>query len=422
MRRLTAFFTALCLFALTVIGIHNYSMDAIAMNNGSFSTWPAKCKFESPTALRANMNENTMPVFGSSEFQHGLTTKYHPMTMFKDCQFRPMLIGAGYYQSLGHAITLGAISSELKGRKVVILLSPTWFRKGGVKDKAFASRFSESSYIDMIKSPNVPDSVKDYIAARTQKLLAVDETTLNRIREYTPDKEPEKYSKTWLYREFLKERQVQGVVLEAAAWGIFKNPESVESGRIGETLARRVMKGLGKLKARESSLKISRVPRGNEKLNKKYNSKNWESLAEEADKWAEVNCNNPFYMSKLGYFLCRFKMKGGPKPLKDVDCYVESEEYDDFRAFLDICKANDIKPLIVELPVNGYWYEYQGYPKETRVKYYEKIKELAGEYGYPVEDLSGYEFEKYFFADAVHPDGKGWVKVNEIVYNYYKEG
>ncbi|MFR9062697.1 MAG: D-alanyl-lipoteichoic acid biosynthesis protein DltD [[Clostridium] scindens] len=44
--------------------------------------------------------------------------------MFKGNVFQPMLLGAGHYQSLSHAITLAAIEPAMENRKVVLLVSP----------------------------------------------------------------------------------------------------------------------------------------------------------------------------------------------------------------------------------------------------------------------------------------------------------
>ena len=89
--------------------------------------------------------------------------------------------------------------------------------------------------------------------------------------------------------------------------------------------------------------------------------------------------------------------------------------------FLKVCQQLEIEPLIVIVPVNGYYYDFTGFPKEARQNYYEKVRTLAESYGARIADFSDQEYTKYFFEDRVHLVKKGWVMVDESLYNYYKE-
>nr|WP_315023379.1 D-alanyl-lipoteichoic acid biosynthesis protein DltD [uncultured Aminipila sp.] len=388
MKKVKAFIVALILFCFTVCGFHMYSIQALALDNNAFSTWSNKVKFNSPDAIKANLNKNSIVVFGSSEFQHGQKTIYHPKAMFKDFEFNPMLIGAGYYQSLEHAITLASIGENIHTKKVVLLLSPTWFKKEGVIDTAFASRFSESSYLEMLKNDNLSPETKEYIKERTNKLLQVDQATLNRVNIYNRVLMGERPSlmddlSYNVYKQFLMEKERQGVILQAK---------------------------LANLKANQNE--------GNQDKNL-----DWNNYMVKAEEQGEKNNKNPFYMTPRGYMKVEYRLKSGICPNKKPakNCYVDSPEYDDFRCFLDICKQLHIEPLIVMLPVNGYWYDYTGFPAETRTKYYDNIKTITKGYGVESVDLSDEEYTKYFFEDSIHLGGKGWVTVNEVLYNYYNE-
>ena len=46
---------------------------------------------------------------------------------------------------------------------------------------------------------------------------------------------------------------------------------------------------------------------------------------------------------------------------------------------------------------------------------------IAKEYNVELKDLSKDEYTKYFFEDNVHIGWKGWVKVNESIYEFKKE-
>lgn len=387
MRKVKAFIVALILFCFTVYGFHIYSIQALALDNNAFSTWSNKVKFNSPDAIKANLNSNSIVVFGSSEFQHGQKTIYHPKAMFRDFEFNPMLIGAGYYQSLEHAITLASIGENIQTKKVVLLLSPTWFKKQGVVDTAFASRFSESSYMEMLKDNKISSQTKEYIKARTNKLLQVDSATLKRVDIYNrvllgENPTPMDELSYHVYEQFLMEKERQGVILQAR---------------------------LANLKS-------------NQNISNQDESIDWGKYMVKAELQGEKENQNPFYMTPMGYMKVKCKYNGiSEKKASVKNCYVDSPEYDDLKCFLDICKQLDIEPLIVALPVNGYWYDHTGFPAETREKYYNNVKSITKEYGAEFADLSNEEYTKYFFEDSIHLGGKGWVTVNEILYSYYNE-
>jgi len=387
-RKAKAFIVALILFCFTVYGLHFYSIQAIGLDNNEFSTWSNKAKFNSPEAIKANLNEHTVVVFGSSEFQHGQRTIYHPKAMFKDFNFNPMLIGAGYYQSLEHAITLASIGETIPSKKVVLLLSPTWFKKQGVVDTAFASRFSESSYIEMLRNQKLSPERKEYMMKRSNALLGVDKSTLKRVELYERVlmKKDSTLMDEWnykVYTDFLDEKSRQGVILQAKMANIKSNQNKENTDR----------------------------------------DIDWKAYWLKAERQGEQHNDNPFYMAPKGFMKVKYKYDGlPPERAKQVkNCYSDSPEYEDFKCFLDICKELNIEPLIVALPVNGYWYEHAGFPAETREQYYENIRMITKEYGVQLADLSHEEFTKYFFEDGVHLGGKGWVAVNEILYNFYNE-
>lgn len=390
MNKVIAFITALVLFLSTAYGLHRYSLENLALDNNAFSTWSNETKFGSPDGIKANLNKDTLVVFGSSEFQHGNDTIYHPKSMFQGFSFNPMLIGAGYYQSLSHAITLASIGDSIPNKKVVLLLSPTWFRKDGVKDGAFASRFSEMGYLELLKNKNISPKTKDYIIGRVNHLLKKDPSTLKRVNLYQrvlmePKRSMMDEANYRVYEKFLTERNHQGLLIQ---------------------------------------MKLANL-KSNQNKEIKDKAIDWNQYLEQAQADGEKYNKNPFYMDsesfqrikpKLDRIYCKVEARGMIK-----NGYTKSPEYDDLRCFLDICKELNIKPMIIALPVNGYWFDYNGFPPKARAKYYSNIHRITEEYGVKMTDLSNQEFTKYFFKDGVHLGGKGWVTVNECIYHFYQE-
>ena len=386
-----AFFLALLLFAVTVVGCHFYITREATMDSAALGTLPSEEKGKLRTALVNNIDENGYPVFGSSEFMHGSDTPYHPAQVFAGSDFHPMLIGAGYYQSLSHATTLASIAEGMTVKKAALILSPQWFRKTGVVDQAYASRFSETHYAAAMANENLSDEVKQYISDRTQVLLSVDENTQQRVT---------------MYDDVLWKKDVDPIeTLREETWSAFLNEKE-----LFETML------LGNSKKLREAEKKEAAASGN------GGAPDWDTLLQKAEEEGEEQNQNPFYIDEKAYK----RLKPHLEKKKGINSdaykgYQNGPEFDDLRCFLQTCQDLEIDPMLVIVPVNGYYYDYTGFPKEAREKYYEKIRGIAEEYGAKVADFSGQEYTKYFFEDRVHLGKKGWVMVDESLYEFYKE-
>lgn len=410
MRRVKAFLTALVLFLLTVGGCHLYIRDkAVIEDRASFGTFPSEEKGKLRVALTENLSDQGFPVFGSSEFQHGTDTPYHPAQVFAGSDFEPMLIGAGYYQSLSHAVTLASIEQDMEIRKAVLILSPQWFRKTGVVDQAYASRFSETHYAAAMANEALSDETKQYISDRTQKLLGVDEKTQKRVQRY--DEVFWKKTGGWLesvrlqgWSTFLHEKEL----FETMLLGRSKELRAAQERRTaGETAARD-----GEDAAHSDETAAQDRPA----------APDWNALLALAEEQGEAHNQNPLYMNDDYYKRLEPHLPAKKGMNSDaVKGYQTGPEFDDLACFLQVCRELDIEPMLVIVPVNGYYYDFTGFPKEARQKYYEKVRGVAGEYGARIADFSDQEYTKYFFEDRVHLGKKGWVMVNESIYEFYKE-
>lgn len=388
MKQVKAFLAALLLFAVTAAGGHIYIRDRVSVNNPEFSVWTEEEKSKSFVGLTENMNEESFPVFGSSEFQHGTETAYHPANLFSQSRFNPMLIGAGYYQSLSHTIALAALENSMEQRKAVLILSPQWFRKTGVVAEAYASRFSETLYVGMLENEKLSDETKEYISKRTHELLGrADERTLERVA---------------LHEKVLWKQEGNGLeMLQEKLWNRFLQEKDMFSVSMLQSAAG-IKKGAG--------------------LPDTETEPDWDTLLEQAEADGRKENQNEFFIDDRSYQLLEPHLSRKKDINKDVKKgYQTSPEYDDLRCFLQVCRELGITPMLVLMPVNGYYYDYTGFSEAARSGYYENICALAEEYGVQVADFSDQEYTKYFFEDRVHIGKKGWVMICERLYRFYQE-
>lgn len=385
MKKITAFFTALALVFAVALCVHLFTSAAAKEPQDGIYAWTDETKYTSMHALAASVDEDTLLIMGSSELQHQKSTPYNPGNLFQGTGIRPLLIGAGYYQSLFHATALTALEEEMENRKAVLILAPQWFRKSGVRPEAYASRFSEENYIDMLCNGKLSPETREYIIKRTHKLLKnVDPTMDQRIRSYEEqylDENLQPVSSPMHSREkFVRLKNRTNIYLRYKAYELF-----------------------------HSSAPGQEEP-------------DFTSLRAQAALDGEEACGgNEFYVKQSYYDNYIVHVMEEEKDSGIKTGYSVSPEYDDLECFLMTCRDLSITPLLIITPVNGYWYDYIGFPADAREDYYRQIREMADQYHARVCDFSDREYEPYFMEDTIHIGWKGWVDACEAIYGYAKE-
>lgn len=389
MKKIAAFLTALMIFFGIVVAFHFFLSSNIKTNNKEFGTWVSLYKDYSCKAVTDNINDDTMLVLGSSEFYHGLKTKYHPANLFKKQNIDLMIIGGAYSQSLNQTIKLGAVEKNLKKRKAVFLLSPTWFYKQGVTKESYAAKFSESDYMAFMENENISKDIKKYVAKRSEELLGKDQTMKNRVERYDKmfvDGDVNIVDKIFytVRKTFITDKEI--ISIKTAMW--------------------------------ENGIKAKREPEAKIKNPPKLD---WKTLTYSAVTEAKEKTSNQFYMIDSAFNKSfKKRMKIAKESHKNTS-FESSPEYEDLECFLKVCKERNIEPLIILQPMNGYWYDYTGLTEAKRQVYKEKVVHVINQYDAKVADFTGEDYSKYFLEDAVHPGGEGWVKINEKIYDYYNE-
>lgn len=350
-------------------------------------------KYKSITlqSMGAKQGDNLM-MFGSSEFAKTSAYSTHPIKVFNGKRegFQINLIGQGGYKCLVHAANFGAIGKELAGKKVVFVLSPQWFIKSGINANAFEANSSEAQVYGFLFNKDISLTTKQEFCKR---IISITNQKDNKhsaaIRAYC---------------------------------SLYSNNDIVStSKRCLMTPYYRMRYELLILKDNIKSIKYLK-PTSSKQSNTQYKNINWNEELKRASEIAESkSSNNKFGMDNNAY---NHAIKGNLHKIKGSmknDSYKVSPEYEDFKLLLDVCKEQGIKPLFLNIPVNGKWYDYAGFNKNDRLAYYKKINTMVNSYGFEVADFSKYENENYFLMDSSHLGWKGWVYVNETIDKYYNE-
>ncbi|AHZ17872.1 D-alanyl-lipoteichoic acid biosynthesis protein DltD [Bacillus velezensis] len=356
---------------------------------------PEKRVEESAAALNPNMfqglylqnkmfeDSKYMPIFGSSELSR--LDEFHPSNYFQvnNQGFTPYLVGKGGDQSLIHAVNFAAHYQQLKGKKLVFIVSPQWFIKKGSDEQHFAPNFSSLQALDLAFNNQIDPAVKKNMMKRMLRFKVVQHDAV--LSE--------------LYKGMVNGQSWKVKAVMPAAKAYYSLLEKKD-----------LYYSMGETKGPERT------------ISENLKGKSWSELKTAAAQLGERSSkSNPFYIDDASYKKIKKKVKR-VKGINKKRTYAKSVEYHDFEDMLDILKDAGAEPMFVVIPVNGKWYDYTGFPKKGRTDYYKKVTKQIKAKGFQVADLSGHEYDPYFMKDTIHIAWKGWVYVDKAMEQFYKTG
>lgn len=357
---------------------------------------PIPEKITGETLLRAAAaQDNTLTVFGSSELK---TTEIctHPANFFAGarCGFQVNLIGRGSCQSLVHAMAIAASGDSLRGKKVVLITAPQSYAEEGIAPDLFMANFSEQQMLTLLTDRTLPAESRRYLAERVQTLTdAYNAENGTRLQAHT--------AAGLLTRAAAADRPLACALLAPYA-----------------ALSRWLLDTKDLVSAAAA---MRRAPEPAEPADSAQIDWQQEEAAALEQAHTLVTGNefymlDSYYATYVGHKLAQ--MAGKDSALR----YDVSPEYDDLRCLLDICAAKELKVLFVHVPLNGGWSDYTGFSADRREIYYEKVREIAGQYGnVTLLDLTQEEYTPYFLCDTMHLGWRGWLAVDRAMAAFWND-
>lgn len=336
-------------------------------------------KSESLDFVDAASAENTVLLFGSSELSTPSSViPQVPAEVFgmNDYGLDLMCIGEAYDQSLWQAIAAGAYGSQVKNKKVILIVSPTWFEDDGLDNETFKLRFSYELYRAFCENSAISESSKAYVEKRLAE---------------------------------------QGIDPMTIAAGTRSTALDVLNDQILSAIADlQIRKDLVDVRERAFDRSFSKAA-------SRVTPLDFDALYEAALADAQAACttndwgmDDAFYQGSIEGKLDRLK------GTQTDESFQNQTEYQDFSFFLKVCKEAGLEPLVIISPVHGEFYDWVGTSQTDRQRCYDRIKEICAAHNVACEDYSDKEYETYFLHDIVHFGWTGWVAVEEAIYNYVK--
>ena len=383
-----ALLLAVCL-GIVAFGLGLVAFDKLVLpGNGRADTGRlydyvyASGKSENVDFLTANMSGDGYLCFGSSEWYISKgRVSMCPQAVFgeTDAGVDMTYVGEGYDQSLWQAIAAGAYGSsgKVKNRKVMIVVSPQWFFKRAGDESKFYTKFSYSLYRAFMQSDAISSDTKAYVRQRCAD-LGVDAGKLAAASHDTP--------------------------LDAINDAAYA---TVDSWRLRSELAN--IEGLAPLKSDARKAAEESGAQGTEP--------DWDALLAQAESEGEAACTNNDYGVYDEFWEKNHTFD--PELFENFDD--AEDEYADLACFLEVCREVGFEPLVCILPVHGPWYDVSDVASGNRQEYYDRIRAICDEAGASYADFSGFEYEKYFLCDTVHPGWKGWVRTEHAFYDFVSD-
>ncbi|MFL2028575.1 D-alanyl-lipoteichoic acid biosynthesis protein DltD [Loigolactobacillus zhaoyuanensis] len=327
------------------------------------------------------LENNYVPFFGSSELSR--LDAFHPAVLDAKYQrsYRPFLLGAAGSQSLTHYFIMQNLGSQLRGKKVVFIISPQWFTKQGQRPDAFGFYYSPLQTTDwIIHAKN--NTADRYAAKRLLQMPSgrASQTTAAALENIANGQPISKFQTTVL-------RAKETMLLnEDALFSHF-----------------------------QANKNLARVEKSEKVLPAHYSAPQLNQLAAEVGRREtsnnQLDIKNSFYKSRLS----GHRMKVLQNSQTSFD-YRQSPEYSDFQLLLTQFSKWHVNVQFIIPPVNDRWANYTGLSMPMIRQTDQKIKYQLQQQGFThVLDLTNDGNEKYFMEDTIHLGWRGWLKADQTI-------
>ena len=321
-----------------------------------------------------------LPLYGSSELVRPAANKAANFFRNYPTGFNVFSVGKAGAASLILLQRLGAIGSDLRGKKMVISISPTWFFHENVPATYYDGNFSLLQAGELIYSRHLSFGLKRDIARR--------------MLEY-----PKTLEKSPLLAFTLRQLAAGRPINRLLYYG------TIPLGFL-ENGVLRIQDHFEMLYyiAREWRLWHSPIRRLTRTLD-------WDTLiARAASQVGEHTDSDPEPI--------------GPEQGAEKFVAVEqhAHEWIDFELLLRGLNELGARPLLLSIPIDGQYFEQFGVERGFRDLYYKRIRELAQVHHLPLVDFEGHDLDEDFLAGHHdHLTDKGWLYFDKAMDDFFHD-
>jgi D-alanine transfer protein len=332
-------------------------------------------------------------VYGSSEMEQ--PNGYHASNLFKDYPtgFTVFAVGRGQTTSLVMLQDLAAIGSELRGKKVVISVSPPWFQLHDRGPDFYAPNHSALHLNAFIFSTDLSLETKQ---AAVRQLM----------------QSPRLFSSDPLV-DFAAHRLVEDGPLSGAAY-LATLPLGKLKNAIMEVQDRWATYAF-----------IQARPQPDARPPARAADIQWSDLIRTAAAEQQIHASNNEFGFDNAIWADKYaklvaERRGQFSDAWFVDNLQHTAEFTDLGLLLRGLSELGAETLVLSQPLPGTYYDYIGVSAAARAEYYARLREVGATYGVAVVDFADHDSDVYFVTDPnSHLSRKGWTYYDRALDAFY---
>jgi D-alanine transfer protein len=321
-----------------------------------------------------------LPLYGSSELVRPATNKAANFFRTYPSGFNVFSVGKAGAASLILAEKLSSIGSGLRGKKVVISISPTWFFHENVPANYYDGNFSLLQAGELIYSRRLSFDFKRDVARR---MLAY----------------PKTLGKSPLLSFTLRQLASDSPISRLIYYGILPLG-LLENGILRIQDHCEMLFYISKEQWQTHS-QVRHSPRAIE----------WDKLI--ANVAAEVRTHTDSDPEPIG-------------PEEGSERFAAREqnahEWIDFELLLRALKELGARPLLLSIPIDGKYFDRFGVGRSFRDLYYKRIQGLAEAHQMPLIEFERHDLDEDFLAGHHdHLTEKGWIYFDKVIDDFFHD-
>ncbi len=344
---------------------------------------PFKSKDQGEWVQReAFLHDDVLPLIGSSELTLDVKNRANEVFRSKPTGFQVCPIGKAGNTTFLMAKKLAALGERMRGRKIALIISSSWFFKIGVPDDSYAGNFSPLQAIRLLKNERLETGLRKRFVKRMQEFPV------------TLDSHP-------MLEEYVNNAESDG------AWPAFKRTlirPLIEVQKVMLSWEDTFTTAIDALEIQHSEIASSSEPRDME-----WGKKIAQLEAEEAA--SEPNAP----------IVTRLMVKGAHDDQFVADMNA-SREWGDFELLLDTLKSFGAKAMLISVPITGSGMDKHGISGLARDQFYRRFESMSAVRGFPAVTFSDHDMDDGFtIPKSSHFTPRAWLYVDRVLDDFYHD-
>ncbi len=407
-RHLRAFLSAVLAILLVTAGVEVFVRLRLSTHLDRFTLTMPPVKLTGNVLPKAVFRSPGMlPIYGSSELDRPADNRPDSFFLHRPTGFAAFPIGRADNTSLIILQKLAAAGSAVRGKKVAVILSASWFLRS-LDDQSLDANLRPLQLGSWIFGRNLSTPLKRAIARRmlTYPQTLEGQPTLRLALQSLS--RGSAFNRTRLALLTPVGRLQNFVLGRVEYWALLHDMASfLPSSRQREQERRRRF------------LTTPTAP------------PDWDALATRAEaRERAANDSDPYSAGDVGLGNAGPELKAAspvtlnpPPPPDHDDDFLRrmntSGEWADLNLLLRGLRELGADALIIDQPFNGLYSDAGGNSAQARQQVYDRLAKAVHAAGFPFVELAGHERDKYFFNDYNHPSAKGWLFYDHALDDFY---